>query len=136
MLAASLPLLLVTLVPLAILYAGNVVFADASGRLRPGHLGDIARILAGGVIVALFFGLVGLAVASLTGRRAFAIGGYLAFMIVPTIVGGVLAEDVERRRRPAADGVRGRSRSTWPSALYPGYTDRGDPSSASAWALT
>jgi len=34
----------------------------------------------------------GLAVASLTGRRAFAIGGYLLLLIAPTVVAGLVGE--------------------------------------------
>ena len=60
--AAALPLLCLTLVPLLFLYAGNVVFAvHPVGYIRD-HAGDIVRILAGGLAPAVFFALVGLAV--------------------------------------------------------------------------
>ncbi len=76
--AAVLPLLCLTLLPLAFLYAGNVVFAVHPAGYVQQHAGDILRILAGGVVPAVYFAIVGLAVASLTSRRAFAVGGFLA----------------------------------------------------------
>lgn len=132
--AAALPLLALTLVPLVFLYLGNIVFAVHPVGYIQDHLGDIARILAGGVVVALFFASVGLAVASLTSRRAFAVGGYLALMVVPTIVGGVLAANVNdghylRLMAIAAAPIK------VSQALYPNYTDRGNLS-PSAWTLT
>ncbi len=132
--AAVVPLLALTLVPLVFLYLGNVVFAVHPVGYIQDHLGDIARIFAGGAVVALFFASVGLAVASLTSRRAFAVGGYLALMVVPTIVGGVLAENINnghylRLMAVAAAPIK------VAQALYPDYSDRGNLS-PSAWTLT
>ena len=44
------------------------------------------------MILAVYYGVVGLAVASLTGRRAFAIGGYLLLLVAPTVLSGLLLE--------------------------------------------
>ena len=132
--AAALPLLCLTLVPLLFLYAGNVVFAvHPVGYIRD-HAGDIVRILAGGLAPAVFFALVGLAVSSLTSRRAFAVGGYLALMVVPTIVGGVLANNINnghylRLMAIAAAPIK------VTQALYPDYTDPGNLGPG-AWTLT
>jgi ABC-2 type transport system permease protein len=132
-LAALMPLLLVTLAPPLILYAGNLLFAVHPVGYLGQHLADIPRIVASGLLIAAFYALVGLAISSLTGRRAFAVGGYLAFLIIPTIVGGVLAHALnERYLRLLAfaaapiQAARG---------LYPGYTDRGHISAA-VWAAT
>ena len=95
-LAGVVPLLVVTLLPVWFLYLGNVVFAvHPIGYVR-NHGLDLARITAGGITVALFFGLAGLAIASLTSRRAWAVGGYLAFIIIPTIIGGSLGEGLNQ----------------------------------------
>src|SRR5262249_47476395 len=93
--AAVLPLLCLTLLPLAFLYAGNVVFAVHPAGYVQQHYGDILRILAGGIVPAVYFAIVGLAVASLTSRRAFAVGGFLALMVVPTLVAGALSDSVQ-----------------------------------------
>jgi ABC-2 type transport system permease protein len=91
-LAAIVPLLGLTLAPMWFLYAGNVLFALHPLGYVQDHLNDALRITVGGIALAVFFGLAGLAIASLTARRAFAIGGYLAFMTIPTIVGGTLSD--------------------------------------------
>jgi ABC-2 type transport system permease protein len=90
-LAALLPLLLVTLAPVALLYGGSVLFAVHPLGYIQHTWRMIPRIIAGGLIVAMFYALVGLAISSLTSRRAFAVGGYLAFLALPTIIGGVLS---------------------------------------------
>jgi ABC-2 type transport system permease protein len=130
-LAALLPLLLVTVVPLAILYAGNVLFAVHPLGYVQEHTHDVPRILAAGTAMALYFALVGLAIASLTGRRAFAIGGYLAFLIVPTIVGGILSNNIDN-----GGNFRLIAFAAVPihvaEALYPVTPDAGDPSNT-AW---
>jgi ABC-2 type transport system permease protein len=97
-LAAVLPLLLVTLVPLLVLFAGIMVFEEFPLAWFRDNWDELPRILASGVILAVYYGLVGLAVSSLTGRRAFAVGGYLLVLVAPTVVGGLLQEvfpDVE-----------------------------------------
>lgn len=90
--AAVAPLLLVTLLPMLVLYAGIMVFEEHPIGYLQGNWAELPRIAAAGVILAVYFGLVGLAVSSLTGRRAFAIGGYLLLLVAPTLVSGLLQE--------------------------------------------
>lgn len=88
------PLLLVTMVPMLVLYAGILVFEDDPiGYLRE-NWADLPRIVGAGLVLAVYYGLVGLAVSSLTGRRAFAIGGYLLLLVAPTVLSGLLQEAV------------------------------------------
>jgi ABC-2 type transport system permease protein len=133
-LAAILPLLLVTVLPPAILYAGNVLFATHPLGYVQEHTHDIPRILASGTAVSLYFAFVGLAISSLTGRRAFAVGGYLAFLIVPTIIAGILSNNLEN-----ADNLRLFAFAAVPihmaRNLYPDSPTIGDPTDT-AWALT
>ena len=126
-------MLALTLVPLVFLYLGNVVFAVHPVGYIQDHLGDVARILAGGVVVAVFFASVGLAVASLTSRRAFAVGGYLALMVVPTTSAECSLER-QRRSLPAVDGGGGRAHRGVAGALSQ-LPDRGNLG-PSAWTLT
>jgi ABC-2 type transport system permease protein len=132
-LAAVVPLLLVTLVPLLVLFAGILVFEQAPLEWLGDNWAELPRILAAGVILALYYGLVGLAVSSLTGRRAFAIGGYLLVLVAPTVVGGLLGEAF-----PESEAVELVSLSTLPIAfageLFP---DAGDdiPNGIGDWAL-
>ena len=91
-LGSVVPLLLVTLAPLLLLYGGVLVFEAHPLAYLQDNWAQLPRILAAGVILALYYGLVGLAVASLTSRRAFAIGGYLLLLVAPTAVSGLLRE--------------------------------------------
>ena len=130
-LAAILPLLCVTLFPVWFLYAGNVLFADHPLGYVQDHKADLLRITVAGLAIAIFYGMAGLAIASLTGRRAFAIGGYLAFMTVPVIVGGSLSSGLNRPDflllATAAIPIH------VAESLYPGF--EGDGVSTAAWAL-
>lgn len=89
---AIVPLLLVTMVPMLVLYAGILVFEEHPVGYLQDNWAELPRILAAGAILAVYYGLVGLAVSSLTGRRAFAIGGYLLLLVAPTVLSGLLQE--------------------------------------------
>jgi ABC-2 type transport system permease protein len=132
-LAALMPILLVTLAPPLILYAGNVLFAIHPLAYVERHWADIPRIIGAGLLIGVFYALVGLAISSLTSRRAFAVGGYLAFLAIPTVVGGVLAhalnENYLRLLAFAAVPIQAAR------GLYPDYSDRGHLS-AGLWAAT
>ena len=93
--AAVLPLLLVTLVPLLVLFAGIMVFEVHPLGWLQDNWAQLPRIVAAGLILAVYYAMVGLAVASLTTRRAFAIGGYLLVLIAPTVVVGLVTEAVD-----------------------------------------
>ena len=75
------------------------------------HWGDIVRIVASGVLLASYVSLLGLAVASFTSRRAFALGTYAGVHADPDL----RRRHARRRRRarqaPPADHARARCRS-------------------------
>ena len=130
-LAAVLPLCALTLLPPLLLYVGNLLFAVHPVGYLENHPGDPFRIIGGGLVIAITYGLIGLAISSLTSRRAFAVGGYLAFLAIPTIIGGVLAHALnERYLRLLAFAAAPQQTSR---GLYPGYTDRGNISPG-VWA--
>jgi ABC-2 type transport system permease protein len=133
--AAVLPLLLVTLVPLLVLFAGIVVFEEFPVGWLQDNWSELPRIFAAGVILAVYYGLVGLAVSSLTGRRAFAIGGYLLLLVAPTVVFGLIGEAIGSNGDDADWTQLGQlsvlpinfAASIWPDADV--------PNSTGAWAL-
>jgi ABC-2 type transport system permease protein len=88
--AALVPLLGLTLLPVLLLFVGNTFFADSATSYLADHWHDVLRIIASGLLLASYVSLLGLAVASFTSRRAFALGGYAALMLIPTYVGGAL----------------------------------------------
>ena len=130
-LAAVVPLLLVTLVPLLVLFAGIMVFEEHPLGYLQDNWAELPRILASGLILAAYYGLVGLAVASLTGRRAFAIGGYLLLLVAPTVVSALIGEALG-----GADWTQLGQLSVLPinfaASIFP---DSEIPNSTGAWAV-
>jgi ABC-2 type transport system permease protein len=108
--AAVLPLCALTLLPPLLLYVGNVLFAVHPVGYLQNHLADPLRIIGGGLAIAVTYGLVGLAISSLTSRRAFAVGGYLAFLAIPpppsTSATCGCSRSRPRRSRPPAVSIR------------------------------
>jgi hypothetical protein len=102
-LAAAGPLLLVTMLPMLFLYAGNVLFAEHAAGYLQHHLADLPRILGASLIVVVYFAATGLAFASTTSRRAFALGGFAASMVVSSVVAGIISHE--------------NASATWPQAF-------------------
>jgi ABC-2 type transport system permease protein len=123
-LGALLPLILVTIAPPLLLWVGDLLFAHHPVGFFQQHSGDVPKVIAAGLLVSGYFGLTGLAIASLTARRAFAIGGYLAFLIVPTIIGGVLAHALNERFLRLFAFAAVPLQATL--GLFPGYEDPGN----------
>lgn len=130
--AAVLPLLLVTLVPLLVLFAGIMVFEEFPIGWLQDNWTELPRIVAAGLILAVYYGLVGLAVSSLTGRRAFAIGGYLLLLVAPTVLFALIGEAIGGD----ADWTQLGQLSVLPigfaGSIWP---DSEVPNSTGAWAL-
>ena len=63
------------------LFAGNVLFAVHPLGYLQDHWRDLPRIVAAGFVIASYFALLGLAISSLTSRRAFAMGGAVALLL-------------------------------------------------------
>lgn len=97
-LACVLPLLLVTLAPMLLLFAGNVFFADDSTDYLTSEWAHLPRIVAAGLLLAVYFAAVALAVASLTGRRAYAVGGYVMLLVGTTAIAGLLRGAFDQQR--------------------------------------
>jgi ABC-2 type transport system permease protein len=127
--AAVVPLLALTLLPVLLLFIGNTFFADSAVGYLGDHWHDIGRIFASGLLLGFYVSLVGLAVASFTSRRAFALGGYAALMLIPTWVGGALVFGAELDRHLQLI-MLGRLPIAAARSLYGG--DEGEPATALA----
>ena len=85
------PLLLTTLAPVLFLFAGNILFAVHPLGYLQDHWQDLPRIVAAGFVIASYFALLGLAISSLTSRRAFAMGGAVALLVASSATSAVLS---------------------------------------------
>ena len=106
LLAALMPLLLVTLAPVLLLYVGTILFSVHPVGYVQHHDRDLLRIIGSGLMVALFYALVGLAI-SLADRPPGVCGGRLS-----RLPGHPHSDRRRPRRRaqlaaPAAAGLRG-----------------------------
>lgn len=132
LLAAVVPLLLVTLVPMLVLYAGILVFEEHPLGYLQDNWAQIPRIAAAGLILAVYYSVLGLAVSSLTGRRALAIGGYLLLLVGPTLLAGLLGAAFPGAHWPGLISL-----STLPigfaAKIFPDAHDV--PNSLGEWAL-
>ena len=122
LIAAVVPLLCLTLLPVLLLFVGNTFFAESAVGYLQDHWHDVGRIVASGLLLALYVSLVGLAVASFTSRRAFALGGYAALMLIPTFVGSSLVQGANLDKHLQLMMI-GRLPIAATRSLYPGSTD-------------
>ncbi|MEZ0166198.1 hypothetical protein AB2L27_15670 [Kineococcus sp. LSe6-4] len=91
-LAAVALLALIVLGPMLVLFVGSIATADAPGTWFADNAGDLPRIVGAAALVVLFHTSLGLAIGALTSKRVFAVGGYLAVVLVgPTLTGVVAA---------------------------------------------
>jgi ABC-2 type transport system permease protein len=105
LLAALVPILCLTLVPQTTLFIGNAIFdVDAVGYLQD-NVGIFGRILLAGFMLGIYYSLFGLAVSSLTDRRTFAVGGFLALVLVSGAIAAALADLVQSEFGVLAFGV-------------------------------
>jgi ABC-2 type transport system permease protein len=96
-LAAVSLLLLVTLGPLLVEWLGGALVADAPLTWIRHNVDDLPRIVLACLLVALFHAAAALALGSLTPKRVFAVGGYIALILVPAVLGAVLHEITGQR---------------------------------------
>jgi ABC-2 type transport system permease protein len=93
-------MLVVTLGPLVLLFAGNALGSDDSLDYLKNNADQVLPIVASTAMLSIFFASLGLAVAAQTPRRAFATGGVLALFVVSSsfvsIMVNAASEDYSR----------------------------------------
>ncbi|GAA4964550.1 hypothetical protein [Kineococcus glutinatus] len=109
-LAALSLVLIIVLGPLLVLFVGSIASADEPGRWIGEHAGDLPRVVAAALVVGLFHAVLGLVLGSLTSRRVFAVGGYLAVVLVgpvlAVLLANVLSDDSWLGLDPASGPIR------------------------------
>ena len=88
-------LLAITVLPQLVMFAGNWLgAADSFGWLKD-NAGDLAPIVASGLLICLMFGAIGVLVASYAERRSFALISVLAIFLVSLAVAQVVISVVD-----------------------------------------
>ncbi|MBW3613355.1 MAG: ABC transporter permease subunit [Chloroflexi bacterium] len=88
--ALSLGLLALTLVPLLLLWLGRILAEDDVVGAIGDEIGAMPAILGNGAMHAVVLASIALAISSLAGRRAYAAGAVLALFLVGSVVSGIL----------------------------------------------
>jgi ABC-2 type transport system permease protein len=136
-LAALALMSLVTLSPLLLLLVGSVLTSDAPLDALRDDGRHVLAVVAAGLLMALYFGGLGLLAGSLTSKRVFAVGGLLAVLLVTPILAGIVSNISGEPAVLAADLATGPLQAV--DGLLPGRgLDRaGDfgPPAALTWAV-
>jgi ABC-2 type transport system permease protein len=90
--ALTIGLLSLSLLPLLLLFLGRVLAAEDIVGALGDEIGFLPAILGSGLLHAVVLASIGLAVASLAGRRAYAAAAILAIFLVGSVVSGILGE--------------------------------------------
>lgn len=89
LIALSLGLLALTLVPLLLLWLGRILAEDDVVGAIGNEIGAVPAIVGSGVLHAVVLASIGLAISSLAGRRAYAAGAVLAIFLIGGVVSGI-----------------------------------------------
>lgn len=125
--AAATAIFVIAALPQLVLLVGNVFFADDSLGYLGDHWLDVGRILAGGALMALYYAVLGVAIASLTARTAFAVGGFIGLIFGSGVLAGIVSETQGNGVGGAL--ALGRVPITLYESLFPasgGFVDRGN----------
>ena len=85
-------LLGLTLIPPLLLFVSNALFSNSAVGYVRDHLHDLGHLVVAGLLMALFYGVIGCAVAGFSDRRAVATGSIIGVLLVTGFAGGVIGE--------------------------------------------
>ncbi len=88
--ALTTAILALTVLPVSVLFVGNVLSAEDSIGYLQDNAGDIGPILASGLLISAFMSGISLVVASRTSRRSFSAGGVFASFILTLAIVRIL----------------------------------------------
>ena len=91
MAALTAALLVLTLTPLLVLFAGKVLSATDVIAALGDEAPHLVQIAVSSLLYSATFAVIGLAIAAFTPRRSFATGGIIAFFLVTAIVSQILS---------------------------------------------
>ena len=80
-------------IPQVVLFVGNMLVSDSALDYFTGHLDILWKVPAAVFLLALYFAVVGLAIASLTDRRIVAGASIIGLFLITSIASGVIVGD-------------------------------------------
>jgi ABC-2 type transport system permease protein len=93
LIALSVALLGLTLLPVLVLFFGRVLAADDFAAALGDEIGALPGIVGSGVLHAVVLASLGLAICSLAARRAYAAGAVLAVFLIGGVVSGTFQSE-------------------------------------------
>ena len=81
--------------PQVVLFVGNMLVSDSAADYFTGHLDILWRVPVTVLILALYYAVIGVAIASLTDRRIVAGAAVIGLFLVTSIASGILVGDFQ-----------------------------------------
>ena len=88
--------------PQVVLFLGNMLVSDSAGSYFTGHLDVLWQVPVAVVLLAVYYAVIGVAVASMTARRIVAGAAVIGLFLVTSIASGVIVGDFEAGHGSAA----------------------------------
>lgn len=92
LLGTGLLTLSVSLIPVIIMWIGNVLLAADPARAFREGLDDLGKIVVAGVLIAFYLGAIGLVISSFTGRKSVAVGVIVLGFVISESLSLALSE--------------------------------------------
>jgi ABC-2 type transport system permease protein len=80
-------------IPQVVLFVGNMLVSDSALDYLTGHLDVVWKVPAAVAVLAVYFSVVGVAIASLTDRRIVAGASIIGLFLITSIASGVMVGD-------------------------------------------
>ena len=81
--------------PQVVLFVGNMLVSDSAYKYFTGHLDVLWKVPLAVAMLAIYYAIIGVAVASLTDRRIVAGAGIIGLLLVTSIASGIIVGDFE-----------------------------------------
>ena len=82
--------------PQVVLFVGNMLVSDGAFAYVKGHLDVLWKVPAAVALLALFYAIVSVAIASLTDRRIVAGAAIIGLFLVTSIASGIISDEAQR----------------------------------------
>jgi len=79
--------------PQVVLFVGNMLVSDSAAHYFTGHLDILWRVPVSVLLLAIYYAVIGVAIASLTDRRIVAGAGVIGLFLITSISSGVIVGD-------------------------------------------